>query len=178
MALDHAGRRVAVQRLARAPRSQLSRRLPLPIFALAPNLGHLGRPMPLGERPERRAGFDRLQLLDIAHQHDLGPCPLRLGQDALHLTRTDHARLVDHQHVPRGELIPPLRPTVLEIGDRPRADPRTALQALRGDPRQGGASHLIARRLPSLAGHAQHRALARARVADDDCEVVRTAYMS
>jgi hypothetical protein len=31
-----------------------------------------------------------------------------MGQDALHLARADHARLVDHQHVARREQVAPL----------------------------------------------------------------------
>jgi hypothetical protein len=61
---------------------------------------------------------------------------------------------------------------VLETGDRPRADARTRLEAFRRDSRQGGAAHLIALRLPSLAGDPQHGALARTGVAHHKRQVL------
>ena len=131
---DHAGGLVAVQGSAGSARGQLPRRLPLPVLALAPDFGDLGRAMTLSERPERGAGLDGLELLGVADQHHLGASGVGRRQHPLHLARPDHPGLVDHQHVTRGEHVPALRPAVLETGDRPRADARTALQAFRGDP--------------------------------------------
>ncbi len=48
VAPDHAGGLVAVQGGAGAARGQLPRRLTLPVLALAPDFGDLGRAMPLG----------------------------------------------------------------------------------------------------------------------------------
>ena len=61
---------------------------------------------------------------------------------------------------------------MLETGDRPRADARTRLEAFRRDPRQGRTADLVAGRLPRLAGHAQHRALAGAGVTDDQRQIL------
>jgi len=99
--MGHAMLGIGVDRLAGAARRQRPRRVLLPILMLPANFADLGRAVPLGQRAERRAGLDRLQLLGVADQHDLGPGSLRLRQHALHLARADHARLVDHQHVAR-----------------------------------------------------------------------------
>src|SRR3546814_17775087 len=58
--------------------------------------------------PERRARLDRLQLLRVADQHDLGAGVGRMGQYALHLAGADHASLVDNENVARAEHIAPL----------------------------------------------------------------------
>ena len=58
--LQRANRLVAVQRSACAPCGQLSRRRPLPVFVLTADFSDFSRAMPLGERPEGRAGFNRL----------------------------------------------------------------------------------------------------------------------
>ena len=72
VAPDHAGGLVAVQGGGGAARGQLPRRLSLPVLALAADFGDLGRAMALGQRPERGAGLDRLELLGVADQHHLG----------------------------------------------------------------------------------------------------------
>src|SRR3546814_7886587 len=57
---------------------------------------------------------------------------------------------------------------MFEAGDRARRDARTCLQAFGGDARQRRAAHLQPGVFPSLARHAEHRALARPGIADDD----------
>ncbi|GAA3277780.1 hypothetical protein GCM10020258_59820 [Sphingomonas yabuuchiae] len=99
--VDHALAVISVDRLAGAPRRQRARRALLPVLALPPDLGDLGRAVALGDAAERRARLDRLQLLGVAHHDDLGPCIAGMGEHPLHLTRADHARLVHDQHVAR-----------------------------------------------------------------------------
>src|SRR3546814_6804822 len=77
-------------------------------------------------------------------------------------------RFVDDEHVARGQQVTPLRPAMFEAGDRARRDARTFLQAFGGDARQRRAAHLQPGVFPSLARHAEHRALARPGIADDD----------
>jgi hypothetical protein len=91
-----------MDRLARPARRQRLRRVALPVLALPAYLGDLGRNRGARQRPERRAGLDRLQLLGVADQHDLRARLLGMRrQHPLHLARADHAGLVDHQHVAR-----------------------------------------------------------------------------
>ena len=62
---------------------------------------------------ERRPGLDRLQLLGIADQNDLGARPLGRADERGELPRRDHAGLVDHQYVALPEFPSPVIPTVL-----------------------------------------------------------------
>ena len=116
--MDHTARVIGGQRLAGAAGRQMSGRLALPVLMLAANLGDLDVGMALGDRAERRARLDRLQLLGIADQHHLGAGALGRRQHPLQLPRADHPCLVDHQHVARRELLAPLRPLMLQAGDR------------------------------------------------------------
>ena len=68
-----------MDRLAGAPRRQRAGGVALPVLALPAYLGDLGRAVPLGNAAERRAGLDRLQLLGVADNDDLGPGVARLG---------------------------------------------------------------------------------------------------
>ena len=70
--VHHAGPLVALQRLAVRPvaSSRVASRCQSSL--LPAHLGDLRRAVPLGQRPERRPGLDRLQLLRIADQHHLG----------------------------------------------------------------------------------------------------------
>ena len=171
VAHHHPSRLVPLQRRLCAPGGQLSRRIPLPASPLPAHLGNLRCSMRLGERPEGRPRLNGLQLLGVAHQHHLGPGPLRRRQHPLHLPRSNHPRLVDHQHVARGQKLPLLPPSVLQAGDGPRGDGGAALQVLRCDPRQGSAPNGVALRLPRLARDPQHRRLARAGVTDHQRQV-------
>ncbi|MCY1170355.1 hypothetical protein D9M73_104230 [compost metagenome] len=101
---------------------KLARRITLPVFALAADLGDLDTSVSLGNRPERRASFDRLKLFWVTDQHDLRAALFGLGYDSFHLARTDHPGLVDHQHIAVGEELPPLFPLMFEAGDRARRD--------------------------------------------------------
>ena len=177
MSLHHAGPLVARQRRRREPGRQLARRLLLPVLPLPADLGDLHRPDPLGDRPERRAGLDRLQLLRIPDQHHLRAGSLRVRQQPLHLPRADHPGLVHHQHVARGEFFPALLPLEQQAVHRPARDPRPGLQLLRGNPRQRRAAHLIAIRFPGLARHPEHRALAGAGVTHHHAEIPRLRHV-
>ena len=68
-------------------------------IALPANFGKLGMADLFGNRPERRAGPDRLQLLMVAYKDDLRPAHLGLANETGELARADHAGLVDHEHV-------------------------------------------------------------------------------
>lgn len=69
-----------------------NRRLALPVHTLPADFRQFGMADALGNRPERRAGADRLQLLVIADQHDFRAGPLRLADEAGELPATDHDR--------------------------------------------------------------------------------------
>src|SRR3546814_10013330 len=112
--MDHAARFILPDSLAGAPGCELPRRQTLPFLALAADIGHLDAAMPLRDRAERRSRFDRLELLGIAHQHDLGAALLGFGYHALHLTRADHSSLIDDQHVVHRQPLTPLRPLMFQ----------------------------------------------------------------
>ena len=175
--MHHAGVLVAGERLARLPCRQLPRRGALPVDLLAPHGGDLHCAHPFGDGAEGGAGLDRLQLLAIAHQHQLGARGVHRCQHALHLPRTDHAGLVNDQHVARAEQLEALRPGTLPARDRPAGDPRPGLQSLGGDPRQRRPAHRVALPFPGLARGTQHRALAAAGVADHHGKVARPRHV-
>ncbi len=118
--MDHSARLIGGERLAGAAGGQMPCSVALPVFMLATNLGDLDMGMPLGDRAERRARLDRLQLLGIADQDHLGASPLGRRQQPLHLARADHSGLVDHQDVARRQQFTPLRPLMLQAGDGSR----------------------------------------------------------
>ena len=118
MRVHHAGPFVALQGGRGAPRRQFLGRLALPGVTLPAHLRDLRRSVPLKQRPERRPGLDRLQLLRITDQHDLGPNVGRVRQHPLHLPRAHQPGFIDHQHVPAGQLIAALPPRMLERGER------------------------------------------------------------
>src|SRR3546814_1735685 len=97
--MDHAARFILPDSLAGAPGCELPRRQTLPFLALAADIGHLDAAMPLRVRAELRSRFDRLELLGIAHQHDLGAALLGFGYHALPLPPADHSSLVHDQPV-------------------------------------------------------------------------------
>ena len=63
---------ISADRIAGAACGKLPRGFALPFRTLTPHLADLGAAMSLMQRAERGAGLDRLQLLWIADQHDLG----------------------------------------------------------------------------------------------------------
>src|SRR3546814_18440164 len=93
------------------------------------------------DRAERRARFDRLQLLRIADQHDLRARVGGMGEDAFHLACADHPRLIDDEAIARTEQIAPLRPAMFEARGGARRDARAALQTLGGDARERRTAH-------------------------------------
>ena len=99
---DHAGCPVAIYCLFGATGRELSCRLALPLRALTPNLGNLGRTVARSERPKGRTGFDRLKLLWIANHDDLCSSGLGVSHDPLHLPRTNESSLVNYQYIARG----------------------------------------------------------------------------
>ena len=99
--MHHAVGAIGLQRMAGSARRQIARGIPLPVLALAAHLADFRAAVALMDRAERRAGFDGLQLLGIADQHDLGAGVGGMGQDALQLAGADHAGLVDHKHIAR-----------------------------------------------------------------------------
>src|SRR3546814_20617451 len=83
-----------MDRLAGAARRQRPRGVSLPVLMLPANLVDLGRAVTLGERADRRAGLDRLQLLGVADETALGPCPPVLAKHAPPLVLHVHPRHV------------------------------------------------------------------------------------
>jgi hypothetical protein len=102
-------------------------------LALAAHILDFDMGVTLGDGPECRPGLDRLKLLGIADQDELGAAPLSLAEDPFHLARADHAGFIDHQHVPIAEKLAPLRPLMLKAGNGARGDSRTAFEVLGGN---------------------------------------------
>src|SRR3546814_15052167 len=71
---------IGPDRLTCAPCGKLAGRILLPLNMLAPNLRNLDAALAFVDHPERRARLDRLQLLRVAAQHDLGAGVGRMGQ--------------------------------------------------------------------------------------------------
>ena len=115
--MHHAMGAVGFKRIAGPARRQITRGVPLPVLPLTAHLADFRAAMALMDRAERRAGFDGLQLLGIADQHDLCAGLGGMGQHALQLARADHARLVDHQDIARREQVAALFPAVFHTGD-------------------------------------------------------------
>ena len=124
----------------------------MPFVPLLTYLGNLDRPMPFRQGAERRPRLDRLQLLEIADQHDLRAGVLRIAQHALHPARTDHPDLVDDKHIAGRQFVKLLPPCVFIAGKRPQTDARPGVQVPGRDARQRRATHRVA--LPSSASRA------------------------
>jgi hypothetical protein len=99
MPVHQAGALVAVERHGSARRRQFLGRRALPVHLLPARLGDRHHPDPIGDRPEGRARLDRLQLLGIADQHQLGPGPVHAIHQPAELARAHHPGLVHYQHV-------------------------------------------------------------------------------
>jgi hypothetical protein len=63
---------IGVDRFCGSAGGELARGFLLPVITLPANLGDLPRAMTFGNRAKRCAGLDRLQLLGVPDQHDLG----------------------------------------------------------------------------------------------------------
>src|SRR3546814_18997042 len=109
----------------------------------------LDRAVALSGGTERGARLDRLKLLGIADQHDLGALLLGFGHDTLKLARPDHASLVDDEDMFARPPLAVIIPLMLEAGERPRADARHMFYALRCAHRQNRTLHLLASGFPS-----------------------------
>jgi len=96
---------------------QVARGIALPVFSLATHGFDLDAAMPLMDRAKRCTGLDRLQLLWIADQDDLCASLGGMGEHALQLARADHAGLVDHENIARGQHITALSPAMFHAGD-------------------------------------------------------------
>lgn len=115
--MHHALRVVGADRSADPAGCQIARGVALPVFALPAHLSNLDAAMTLVNRAECSTGFDRLQLLRIADEDDFCANVGGMGEHALQLARADHAGLIDHQDIARGEQIAALSPTVFHTGD-------------------------------------------------------------
>jgi hypothetical protein len=175
--MHHAVGAIGFQRMAGSARRQIARGVALPVLVLAAHLADFRAAMTPVDRPESRACFYCLQLLDIADQHHLGSGFGSMGQHRFQLARADHTRLVDHQNIARGEQVAALLPAMLHAGDGARRDARSAFEVFRRDAGKCCAPDLVARRFPDLPRHAQHRALARSGMADHDPKIAPIRYM-
>ena len=92
---------------------EIRRRPSLPVIPLPPDILQRREADALRDRPERRPGPDRLQLLVIADKDKLRPCALGLADKARKLARSDHPGLVDDKNVFRPQLAPPGLPAVI-----------------------------------------------------------------
>jgi hypothetical protein len=175
--MHHAAFAIGLNGKSGAPGGKVPRGVLLPAFMLAAHLADFDAAVPFVDRTEGGSGFDGLELLRVADQDNFRACIGGMGQHALHLARADHARFVDHQHVARGEQFAALAPLMLKAGDGARGNARTVLQPLGGNAGQRRTANGIARALPGLARHAQHRALAGPGIADDNAEAAPIGHM-
>jgi hypothetical protein len=165
--VDMASVLIGRQRFVGAAGGKLARGIALPVLGLAADGGDLDRAVTLGNTAERGAGFDGLELLGIADQHDLGAALFGFADHALHLARADHPGLVDDEDRFVGQQFATLAPLMLQTGDRARGNARAAFEVFGGNAGERRAMDGVAGRLPCFARHAQHRALAGAGIADD-----------
>jgi hypothetical protein len=100
--MHHAVTVIGADRIAGSSCRQITGCVTLPVLALAAHLMDFHATMTVVDRPARRARLDGLQLLRIADQNNLCASLRGMGQNALHLQRADHARLVDDKHVAAG----------------------------------------------------------------------------
>src|SRR3546814_17352336 len=70
--MDHILCRIGADRFASSPGCKVSSSVLLPALMLTANLGDLGAAVPLVDRAESRARFERRQLLRVATENDLG----------------------------------------------------------------------------------------------------------
>ncbi len=77
-------------------------------------------------------GLDRLELFDIAYQHNLGAAGLGIEDHTLHLPRADHLG-VNHEHIAIGEKLAVLRLLMLESGDQAMPEPTSRFLAAMPD---------------------------------------------
>ncbi len=89
--------------------------------------------MAFGDTAERRAGFDRLELLGVADQPTLAPRLLGFGNDPLELARADHPGLVHDEDRLVGQELTSLPPLMLEAGDGAGCDARATFKVLSRD---------------------------------------------
>lgn len=81
-------------------------------MALAANVGKFDMANLLGNRPEGRAGPDRLQLLMVANKNNLRAALFSLADEAGKLPAADHAGLVNDEQVAAADQIPAMVPAV------------------------------------------------------------------
>src|SRR3546814_10938492 len=83
--MDHILCRIGADRFASSPGCKVSSSVLLPALMLTANLGDLGAAVPLVDRAERCARFDRLQLLRVANEDELGASIGGVADPAPHL---------------------------------------------------------------------------------------------
>src|SRR5271165_5089985 len=115
--MHHAMRVIGMDRIARSGGCQIAGSVALPVLPLPADLADLRSAVPRVDRAERSARLDGLQLSRIPDQHHLRADFGGEGQYALQLARADHARLVDHQNIARGEPVAALPPTMFHASD-------------------------------------------------------------
>jgi hypothetical protein len=97
--MHHAAGAISFKCITGFASGEIARGVPLPVLPLTAHFADFCPAVTLMDRAERRARLDGLQLLDIADQHDLCLGLGSMGKHPFQLPRTDHARLVDHQHI-------------------------------------------------------------------------------
>ena len=94
-------------------------------------LGELRRPKPTSEGGEHATGLNLGELLVITNEDELRSDTGRGDQETVKVTRPDHSRFIEQDHVPIRER-PALAEVFEERRDRLRRDTRSGLQAGRG----------------------------------------------
>ena len=79
------------------------RGVPLPVGGEPEHLGQLGRAQLADQRGEHAARLDRAELERVPGGHDQRPGAVRVVHDQGEIRGGDHARLIQHQHVPGGD---------------------------------------------------------------------------
>ena len=176
--MDMPTRGIGGETVGTAPLPQIDGGAAHPVTALTAHPGQLHRPGTLDHGTERRAGPDGLQLLGIAHQHDLGPGLLDARQHAAKLQGAKHPGLVENKDLIGAGQIALQRPGPLPGRDGAARNTGALLQPLGGLARKRRSDDLIARCFPGGSGRIEHGALAGARKPDHGGQTPRRRDMT
>ena len=146
--------------------------LALPGFGLAADGLEAGRGLLLEESSVGVSGTDRLELVGIAEQDDLGVVGGGVVEDARELAGVDHAGLVDDQDDAAVEGLLAAAPGVLPAVEGAGGDAGLLLQGVGGLAGQGGADDVVAGVAVGLGDGRRGGGLAGTGAADDESKVV------
>ena len=105
-------------------RGEGNRSLPLPVVSLPSDIGQFDGADALCNGAEGRARPDRLKLLMVANEYQLGATLFGLCNEARQLTACHHPRFIDDENVVASKLVSALAPAIFPGGKRSGRNPR------------------------------------------------------